>query len=89
MNRAMPPPILLESAAKLIEQVLGQLNTEEKGRCRACNAPHFENLNQRRAAERLMAMPEKLRQVASRLKNEEEAARRGVRSNDDDDDGNV
>lgn len=68
MNESMPTPALLENAAKLIERALTQLNPRRYD-CLECGRPAYVDEIDGKANERLANLPNKLRQVATRLRD--------------------
>lgn len=60
------PSILLQSAARLIERALIQLDLSEAP-CPCCDAGQFYNLEEARVYEQLSDTPTKLRHAAARV----------------------
>lgn len=66
-NTPKPPPgKLLRDAAKLIEQVLVQLDTSST-ECGQCKLLHYNNLVHHKADSNLQALPARLRREAALL----------------------
>jgi len=66
-NESLPPPELLESAAKLIERAAAQMDARRYA-CLECGRGAYVSTSEGKAHERLANMPNKLRQVAARLR---------------------
>lgn len=69
MNETRKAPELLENAALLVQRALDQLNADERG-CPTCGRQSFVNNTEGRIKEGMLALPERLRNAAGRLRNE-------------------
>lgn len=67
---------LLREAAARVEQALQQLNTGEKGACRACGHRVFANAEHQRVYYWVSPSPEKFRRAADKLEGKEQQCRR-------------